>query len=64
MGSGLLVAGRCCVGVQVLERAWLNLAGIDERIHFGLLQTNDSSKSVRGQLPFVNEPVERPRRDA
>lgn len=63
MGLMLLVGCRRCVWVQVLERAGLDLAGVNERIHFGLLESNDSSKSVRGQLSLVNETVERPRRD-
>ena len=47
--------------VEVLELAGLDTAIANERVDFALLQADYSPKSVCGQLPFIDQPVERPR---
>ena len=48
----------------MLARAGLDAAAHDELIDFGLLKTDHSTEAVRGQLPFVDEAVQRAGGDA
>ena len=47
--------------VEMLKLAGLDATVADERIDFALLQSNHPAESVRGQLPFIDQSVERPR---
>ena len=52
------------VGVEVLERAGLDAAGVDEGVDVGGLQPDDPPEAVGRDLALVDEPVERAGRDA
>ena len=47
--------------VEMLELAGFDAAAADERIDLALLQANHSPESVRGQLAFVDQSVQRAR---
>ena len=46
------------------ERSGSDAAPLDEVLHLALLQADDASETVCRQLALVDEPVQRPRRDA
>ena len=54
--------GRRSFRIQMLELAGFDFALTDEVVDLVLLETDNATKSVRGQLPFVNQSIERSRR--
>jgi hypothetical protein len=70
MSSGVhsLFSGRLVspddLGIQVFERARLDPTPTDELVDLGLLQADDPAESIRGQMPFVDQAVQRPRCEA
>jgi hypothetical protein len=51
------------VGVEVFELTGLDLGAADEVVHLALLQPDDATELVRGDLALVDQPVQRPGRD-
>ena len=49
---------RRSLGIQMLELAGFNFALTDKVVDLVLLETDNATKSVRGQLPFVNQSIE------
>ena len=52
---------RRSLGIQMLELAGFDFALTDKVVDLVLLETDNATKSVRGQLPFVNQSIERAR---
>ncbi len=50
--------------VQMLQLAWRDLTLGNKRVDLALLEANNSTKPIRGQLTFVDEPVERAGRES
>lgn len=49
------------LGIEVFEFAWSNPALSNERIDLAQLEPDNSAEAVCGQLPLVDQPVERAR---
>ena len=63
--SNQLVGGRFdSLGIQVLELTGCDLTLRNERIDLTLLQPDYSAEPVRGQLPLIDQSIERARREA
>ena len=56
---GMIAIGMVAVGMTRAEGSRVYPAVIDELIHIGLLEADHPSEPVGGNLPFVDEPVER-----
>jgi len=52
------------VGVEVLEASRLDAGRLDEGVDIGELQPDHPAQAVGGELPLVDEPVERTSGDA
>src|SRR3954463_9176860 len=59
--SGVARSG---LGIEVLERAGLDLALLDERVHLVRLQPNHAAASVGRHAALIDESIQGARRDA
>src|ERR1700722_11557582 len=63
-GRGVGAPASLDLGVQVLEAARGDPAGLDEPVEIGLLDADDPAEPVGHQITFVDEAVEAPEGDA
>ena len=59
----LSVAGTGDLGIEMTHRPRLNTGRLNERVDVGALQPDHASELVGGELPFIDEAVERAVRD-
>ena len=55
----VLALGGRSLGIEMFELAGRDLTASDELVNLALLQADDPTKAVRGQLPLIDEPVQR-----
>ncbi len=59
-----LLLARSNLGIEMFEFAWSYATFGNKRIHFALLQPDNSPESVCRQLAFIDQSIQRPRGQA